>query len=353
MAGSGALEELRVIFTYFEQLAIETMGLPSGEFYRKLDDDYEDIKNYYKDCSSLFPLNKGRQIRIHCAQLVKYLKTKSRRLGQGSYSFDDCILLNYWIYGKFVNTYNSNYSPEFVKAWGMLEYLWNDIVDKLPNKSLYKICKPDSSITTQPYWKERKELYDYYVDFTYLKVTANNYQNCKEYYNYIRSKTRLYEHFEKYCSPVHTKICPDLYETYMLYKPDEVLHTLNCHDSIVEEEKLQKKELLQVKPAEANEVQESGVIGHGLSDSSKTSSSNNNIVTKTGNTLLAVVVTSMTSGALYRFTPLGSMLRNGFGRNNNMRNLNIGDNGLFDYTSESFNQYTWGGEEHYIGYQPA
>ncbi|KMZ76949.1 hypothetical protein PVIIG_05902 [Plasmodium vivax India VII] len=51
-------------------------------------------------------------------------------------------------------------------------------------------------------------------------------------------------------------------------------------------------------------------------------------------------------------TKAGSMLRNRFGRNNhNMRNLKIGDNGLFDYVSESFNPYS--GEEHYIGYQPA
>ncbi|CAI7719040.1 Plasmodium vivax Vir protein, putative [Plasmodium vivax] len=70
-----------------------------------------------------------------------------------------------------------------------------------------------------------------------------------------------------------------------------------------------------------------------------------------GNVLLGVVATSMTSGALYRFTPLGNMIRNGLGwNNNNMRNFNGGDNGLFDYASESFNPYP--GEEHYIGYHP-
>ncbi|KNA01765.1 hypothetical protein PVNG_05617 [Plasmodium vivax North Korean] len=73
--------------------------------------------------------------------------------------------------------------------------------------------------------------------------------------------------------------------------------------------------------------------------------------TKAGHAFLGVVVTSMTSGALYKFTRLGSMLRNIFGRNNNMRNFNGGDNGLFDYASESFNPYS--GEEHYIGYHPA
>ncbi|KMZ94918.1 hypothetical protein PVMG_05529 [Plasmodium vivax Mauritania I] len=76
-------------------------------------------------------------------------------------------------------------------------------------------------------------------------------------------------------------------------------------------------------------------------------------VTKTGNILLGVVATSLTSGALYRFTPLGSMLRNRFGWNHNMRNFNGRDNGLFDYASESFNPYSGGAEEHYIGYQPA
>ncbi|EDL42533.1 variable surface protein Vir32, truncated, putative, partial [Plasmodium vivax] len=76
-------------------------------------------------------------------------------------------------------------------------------------------------------------------------------------------------------------------------------------------------------------------------------------VTKAGNVLLGVVVTSMTSGALYKFTPLGNMLRNRFGWSNNMRNFNGGDNGLFDYASESFNPFSVGGEEHYIGYHPA
>ncbi|CAI7718352.1 PIR protein [Plasmodium vivax] len=353
MSGSGGLEELIVIFIYFEkQLAIESMGLPSSNFYKNLNHDYKDIDKYYDDCNSLLSHDKGNRIKIPCAQLVKYLKTKSRTLGDESYTYDDCILLNYWIYGKLFNTYNSTYSSEFFQAWGRIHLLWNDIVQKLSKNSQYKICKPDNSMVSQPYWQKRKELYDYYVDFDHLQKTANRFGKCEDYYKYIKSKAELYEHFEKQCYPYRTSMCPDFYETCKLYKPDNVLHTLNCHNRILEEE-LQKKESLQASSAEADEVSEPGVIVPDISASSETAASSTHIVTKAGNTLLVVIVTSMTSGALYRFTPLGSMLRNGLGRNNNMRNLNIGNNGLFDYESELFNPYTGGGEEHYIGYQPA
>ncbi|GAB69819.1 CYIR protein [Plasmodium cynomolgi strain B] len=82
--------------------------------------------------------------------------------------------------------------------------------------------------------------------------------------------------------------------------------------------------------------------------------------TKSGNTLLGVVVTSMTSGVLYKvkrislihmyyFTPLGTILRNAFRwNNNNMSNINGGYNRVYGYPSESFNPYS--GEKHYIGY---
>ncbi|SCA59780.1 Plasmodium vivax Vir protein, putative [Plasmodium vivax] len=75
-------------------------------------------------------------------------------------------------------------------------------------------------------------------------------------------------------------------------------------------------------------------------------------VENVGNILLGVVATTMTSGALYRFTPLRGMIRNGLGWNtNNMSNINGGDIRLYDYAAEPFNQYP--GEEHYIGYHPA
>ncbi|KMZ83358.1 hypothetical protein PVBG_06352 [Plasmodium vivax Brazil I] len=51
---------------------------------------------------------------------------------------------------------------------------------------------------------------------------------------------------------------------------------------------------------------------------------------------------------------VGNMLRNRFGWNtNNMSNINGGDIRLYDYASESFNPYSGGAEEHYIGYHPA
>ncbi|KNA00995.1 hypothetical protein PVNG_03102 [Plasmodium vivax North Korean] len=177
---------------------------------------------------------------------------------------------------------------------------------------------------------------------------------CKDFYKYVQSKIKLYEHFKEPCLKEDTKKCPEFYAQCVQYHPEKVLPHHDCYNEIMQDSTIAVSRVPQIINRHTVDEPESEEENDGrMPVGSPKLNENTHNIRMYGNVLLGVVATTMTSGALYRFTPLGSMLRNGFGRNNNMRNLNIGDNGLFDYTSESFNQYTWGGEEHYIGYQPA
>ncbi|KNA01671.1 hypothetical protein PVNG_06305 [Plasmodium vivax North Korean] len=61
----------------------------------------------------------------------------------------------------------------------------------------------------------------------------------------------------------------------------------------------------------------------------------------------------MTSGMIFKFTPLGRQLRNRYGWNNyTAGNINDGGNMLFPQPHEPFSPLS-GESEHHIGYHPA
>ncbi|SBT55630.1 PIR Superfamily Protein [Plasmodium ovale wallikeri] len=59
---------------------------------------------------------------------------------------------------------------------------------------------------------------------------CKNYdEKCMEYYQYIKEKSSLYEHFEKICTPEQSN-CSHFYEKYRAHNPTLVLPTLICHE---------------------------------------------------------------------------------------------------------------------------
>ncbi|KMZ96032.1 hypothetical protein PVNG_06351 [Plasmodium vivax North Korean] len=202
-------------------------------------------------------------------------------------------------------------------------------------------------------WRKRKELYEYYVDYYPIKQSLGYYtKRCDEFHQYIENKKTLYEHFKKRCPSDDTKICPDFYKRCEQYDPDKVLSHLSCHNEIIKERKAAASRVQIGSGLPNGETESRGTSDSMVSDGDPNSNGNPHNVRMYGNVLVGVVATSMTSGALYRFTPLGGIIRNGLGWNtNNMININGGDIRLYDYASDSFNPYP--GEEHYIGYHPA
>ncbi|CAG9474525.1 unnamed protein product [Plasmodium vivax] len=337
----------------FEKLAFSFSGeLNSEKFYKQVD-DIKGFSEYFEDCKSLTSLPNGQRVKRICAKLLKYLKTYSfSRNNDNEYDF--CILLNYWVYNSLNLTLQSRNSSLIFLAFGNIELIWNSFIEDKLNKPENETCEPNHNIVLYDDWRKRKELYEYYVDYYQMSKTVENFpEKCKDYYEYIEYKAHLYEHFKKQCTPGNENICPNFYEKCIKYDPKDVLPLLSCHERIIRE-----------RPATVPRPQITDERGSGKealkdfpspdmrSASAQNLSENSYAVGKFGDVFLGVVATTMTAGGLYKFTPVGRMLRNGFGWNNsNMSNLNGVDHGLYGYASEAFNPYS--GEEHYNGYHQA
>ncbi|KMZ88467.1 hypothetical protein PVBG_05425 [Plasmodium vivax Brazil I] len=340
----------------FQRFAFSFSGeLNSENYYDKLDNTTE-FSKYFPLCNKLITYPNGRKVKIICAKLLKYLIT-NKILRSKDNEYDFCILLNYWVFNSLNLIFQSKYNSYIYRAFGDIELIWNSFIEDNLKETKNETCTAISKLITPDDWKYRKELYDYFADYNQIIQNIKLFPNrCEDFYEYIESKAHLYEHFSNRCQSSNQNMCPDFYKDCIDYDPKKVLRTLSCHDKMEEK----KAALLKLKPeysgAMRSDRQPEAAVPEAVmlsSGDSELNRVNSHPATKAGNILLGVVATSLTSGALYRFTPLGNMLRNGFGRNHNMRNFNGGDNGLFNYASESFNPYLGGAEEHYIGYHPA
>ncbi|VVA00393.1 PIR protein [Plasmodium vivax] len=322
--------------------------LPLDSFYYDLNHSEKYLDNYADECNKLCRENKSfKNIRL-CKILLRFLKDNIRTSYKIESAYNDCILFNYWIYGELEKKYKKHFKTKLVPIYAELQRMWYSLIEQSSNESYYENCKPDNRLIYQDDWTKRRDLYDYCVNYELLKPQFEPYkQYCKHHYTYIKSKAPLYDYFKERCKPEAKYNCPDFYSRCKDYDPSIVLPELSCYDVMKKEEDTAAENALSLEPQP-----ELTADGTSSPDASKLKGEGNHTVTKTGNILLGVVATSMTSGALYKFTPLGGMIRNGLGwNNNNMRNFNGGDIRLYDYSAEPFNPYP--GEEHYIGYHPA
>ncbi|EDL42830.1 variable surface protein Vir4, putative [Plasmodium vivax] len=276
------------------------------KFYDNLYDDKEDLDLYSKDCASVISLEKGNKVNNVCKSLVKYLKTKYQPPDKEGFAYNDCILLNYWVYNRLVTIYGSRNSPKFFPAWGKLVYIWNTIISDQSKKFSHNKCKPDDNIVNHVDWEKRKQLYDYCVNYETIKKALSFYDNmCKEYYTYVDSNAPLYTYFKTQCTTPNYK-CPEFYNECEKYDPIHVLKNFPCHD-------VMKKEMEEDAIAHALHVKKVTMQdreNHSEGSSSEDYSSDpadiaqgkSQTATKLGDVLLGVVVTSMASGAIYRET---------------------------------------------------
>ncbi|SCA83702.1 VIR protein [Plasmodium vivax] len=327
-------------------LELPSIDLPSGNFYNDLNHNFVGSRKYYENCKLLDSVPNKNFFKIHCAQLLKYLKTKYTTSKEQNFEYDYCTLLNYWIIVKLVQVYGSHKDPTFIQAYGKLQEIWSRVAPYDSNTSSSNICKPIFDIYNQDDWYERKQFYDYCVDYKTLKGTANLFgiSNCEKYYEYIESKIPVYEHIKNLCTPESADTCPKFYKQCKERDPKKLLSELNCHEAMQEKKTAREKEMAtQPVVTHPDQGADSALTGRaGLPDPLQKSQVSSSAVTNASNAFLGVV-----------FTPLGTHLRNRFGYNRNaISSIHRGDNELFDYATESFNPYP-GGEEHYIGYHPA
>ncbi|VUZ99863.1 PIR protein [Plasmodium vivax] len=314
---------------------LSSKELPSEKFYQKLNVFHLKLSQHYKVCESLKdPYKNVPKIKKLCAKLVSYLKNIYAESKEGNFDCIYCKLLSFWVYDQLLDLFPGK-DTEASIVFANFQVIWNDIIEGRLYKSIKDKCNPYSTIVTDPEWKDRKELYDYCIDCdTIIELSNSDDIVCRKYHKYIKDKKKLYDKFDKLFSEDDKLKCPIFYNKCKGYDLETVLPKLNCHSKILEEEASSAKKL------QSDLLNPTG-------NSVKTSLP----ATKLGDVLLGVVVTSMASGAIYRFTPIGNRLRANFGNKTLVRsNLNGGGNALLDYTSDSFNPYYENREEHYIGY---
>ncbi|SBT55933.1 PIR Superfamily Protein [Plasmodium ovale wallikeri] len=208
-------------------------------------------------------------------------------------------------------------------------------------------------------WDKMKKLYNYYVYYDILfGLAKSNDDNC-DYYKKIEEKKSLYEYFEKECSSPKNK-CLDFYNKCMPYKPDNVLPKLPCHEKIAREQAdakvTERPHAMQheSRSAQDTEVGQLGPGESGLASGSETEVTfdTSPIGTKVGQSVLGVTPVLLIASALYRYTPIGSWIRN-LGKNSttSISDMNGKMEGFLDDTEES-GVILLGETSSYISYQP-
>ncbi|KMZ96162.1 hypothetical protein PVNG_05808 [Plasmodium vivax North Korean] len=270
--------------------------LPLDDFYNDLNHSKRHLANYVDECNTLCSKNKSFTDIKLCTILLRFLKDNIRTSYKIESAYNDCILFNYWIYGELEKKYKKHFKTKLVPIYAELQRMWYSLIEQSSNESYYENCKPDNSLIYQDDWTKRRDLYDYCVNYELLKPQFEPYkQYCKHHYTYIKSKAPLYDYFKEKCKLIGKYNCPDFYDKCKAYDPDIVLRELSCYKDLHKEEPTAAATVLSEEPQP--ELAADGIFSP---DASKLKGDGNHPVTKSGNILLGVVVTSMTSGALYK-----------------------------------------------------
>ncbi|KMZ88479.1 hypothetical protein PVBG_05437 [Plasmodium vivax Brazil I] len=293
--------------TEWDENDVREFLLDQGFYTRKLYEYLETTKTfarYDKYCRSFeAPVRNRSLVKNICSTILNYLETIYSITDHTNDEYNVCILLNYWVYERLNVVLHSDDSKYIDRIFGEIVSKWNDFIIDKSKELKNEICKPFDKIVLYVDWKKRQELYEYYVDYHQIKQYLQiNQKNCKEYYKYIESKKKLYEHFKERCITKDTNRCPEFYEQCKQYDPKEVLQHLDCYDEIMQESDTAVPRLPRIRNGFSFNEPESEEESDDMKkpDDAPNLSGNSHSVTKFGNVLLGVVATSMTSGALYR-----------------------------------------------------
>ncbi|SBT55267.1 PIR Superfamily Protein [Plasmodium ovale wallikeri] len=297
--------------------------LNSEKFYDPLDIESSDLSKYEEICNVMPVRTENNKVNIICTKYLRYLKN-CEALNNGSFTYDVSTLLNYWLYDKLINIYGNNDELDIRLGFGRFQYVWEYQKFFPKKKPYYEKCKPDLDMVNHKDWKNRKELYDYCVNYEYMASTCPYFDDaCTKHCEYINGKSKLYKHFESVCPPKGSD-SPEFYDKCKKYDPNIVLNALKCH------EKLKLKEIMTqgLRP-------ETTQIG-----------------TKVGQSVLGVAPVLLTAAPLYRYTPIGSWVRNLGGINQNSITNTGGEEmeGFLGNTQES-GDMSYGDSGNYIWYQ--
>ncbi|SCA60527.1 VIR protein [Plasmodium vivax] len=330
----------------------DSIPLISENFYNNMNKEHNDLSYYSNYCEGITWGKNEDQVKEICKKYIRYLET-SNELKIVNPSYDVCILLNYWIYDKLAEIFKGEDSLKNIGlAFVSLQYIWSKHY-YYPGKTVnYNICKPEFETDNQEDWKNRKKLYDYYVDYNYLISMANILDDKCEYYKKIKEKQAIFDYFDRPCESNSNK-CPKFYHNCKSYNPKNVLATLPCHSKMGE---------VMPHPAAGEDASRSRALhlpepsgeGPGLPQhldgpqNTESTLGTSGIGKKVTHTVLGAAPIFLTATALYRYTPLGPWIRRLRGSNTNSMSAVGGVSTYMQETGDIFSD----NEANYVSYQP-
>ncbi|SBT57678.1 PIR Superfamily Protein [Plasmodium ovale wallikeri] len=291
-----------------EEFAVTYLSdLHSVKFYNDINKDDSELSNYTQQCEKLIVKKDNDAMKTVCKMFLRHLE-KSSVWNVSNPQYDYCLLLNYWIYDRLTHIF---------------------------------VDKDNSDLAFN--WKERKEFYEYCVDYDMINGLINfSGDKCNYFYEYIKRKEELYKHFQHICSTESEK-CPKFYEECKQNDPNLLLSKLHCRQEMDQKKAAAHASAFQSESASGLRSPVSGLSGDEYGSSkAETASGTSQIGTKVGQSVLGVAPVLLTATALYRYTPIGAWIRNLGGTNpNSLSNIDGGEiDGFF------------GDSENYISYQP-
>ncbi|SBT53081.1 PIR Superfamily Protein [Plasmodium ovale wallikeri] len=333
---------------------LQTSDLFSEKFYNDMNIEYDDLSNYEQQCDTLILSEKKKnEVKEICKKYLRYLDKNKTAWNVVNPKYDVCILLNYWIYYKLAYHFGLNNTEDINKAFSSFQYLWSYSMSPLNIKLYSEKCKPNFELVKHNDWQKRKELYDYCVNYDSIKLTVEYYKlECQKYYKYIEEKSSVYDHFEGFCNSGGSD-CPHFYENCKDYNPKIVLSKLACYDDMEAEKSRAIAEASRRDQGTEFNSHRSDAVGLAAGSEPEVTPQTSDIGTKVGHSVLGVAPVLLTATALYRYTPIGSWIRNLSGNTtNNISGMDGGEiEGFFPSSHES--GYTlFGDTQNYISYQP-
>ncbi|SCA60311.1 Plasmodium vivax Vir protein, putative [Plasmodium vivax] len=297
------------IFTDFSKLyGKSTKEFYSEKFYDAMDMESPDLKNYEQICNNIQVNIKEKEKMIPvCKKYLRFLDTS--KLWSGLFwKFDVSLLLNYWLYDNITHIYGTTQSDIIGIGFGALQLIWSTFNTNQIEKSYREKCKPEPKMVNHEDWKNRKKLYDYYVDFDTLfgqsRIFFNN--TCEAYHQKIKEMIPLCTYFERKCSPPGSYSCPEMFYICREKNLETELENLPCHEEIKSRGDSNSEGDTMNRPpvpklASQSRGDDTGLQGHAAStEDTQLTPKSSDIGTKVSHSVLGAAPVLLTATMLYR-----------------------------------------------------
>ncbi|SBS99622.1 PIR Superfamily Protein [Plasmodium ovale curtisi] len=261
--------------------------LPSYKFYKQFDEG--DSSTYNSFCKEEVTISSNDELVELCSKILKNLKLIDETK-EDTFHNKHCDDINYWI------------GEQLKESHG--------VTDAQLNNSNFNDVTAEEK-------RRRKNLYDYYENYEKLEhIFIQKGKKCsKEHYEYLDKCVTLYNETKQYCTPGKTyvsKKCPSFFNYSEIYYPKKDLSVMPCELKVQSETSVRLVSETEMSAKEDVEISSlSDVpVSSDKSDTHSTSTPSLSLSSTLMTTSIPVLGSCFFLFIIYRWTPIGSLIRN-------------------------------------------